>query len=399
MSAAPTRRDLLAAATGAAAAAAAAAGAGAGAAAAALPAPAPPTGAAGRRGGLNPLPRWRGFNLQWMLGYTRDRLPLGFYREQWKPEQLDWMTGWGFDHVRLGTSYWDLLDQDAKVPGDEGHAVPAERVMDLDPARVHCLRECVDLLLKHGLHVDLTMHRLPGSAVWRNFWEPFSLFEGERGEAAIRFWWSALAGAFADVPADRLSFNLLNELPAQDKADHATMRTVMLAGTEAVRAVSPERVVLVDGSSLGKQVMDHMLCDPVCHSLHAYMPMELSHVNSHAGGHVKKPISWPVLDPRGREFFGPARLEAQLAEWVTPATLSRGVHCGEAGVEAEVPAEHFLPYMADLLSRLTDAGIGYALWQFVGGMGLLDTGRPGMRTERWHGHDLDVELLELLKAH
>ena len=42
-------------------------------------------------------------------------------------------------------------------------------------------------------------------------------------------------------------------------------------------------------------------------------------------------------------------------------------------------------------------GIGFALWNFRGAFGVLDSGRADGVYEDWHGHKLDRKLLDLLK--
>ncbi len=88
-----------------------------------------------------------------------------------------------------------------------------------------------------------------------------------------------------------------------------------------------------------------------------------------------------------------------LAPFERAISFGCGVHCGEAGAERLLPGRTFLPWMRDYLEILARNHIGIALWQFTGGFGILDTDREGMRHEAFHGHVLDIELLELLQAH
>ena len=43
--------------------------------------------------------------------------------------------------------------------------------------------------------------------------------------------------------------------------------------------------------------------------------------------------------------------------------------------------------------------IGWALWNFRGGFGILDAGRADAPCEDWHGHRLDRAMLDLLRRH
>ncbi|NJM17178.1 MAG: glycoside hydrolase family 5 protein [Bacteroidales bacterium] len=240
------------------------------------------------------------------------------------------------------------------------------------------------------------MHRLPGDAIWNHHWEPFELYRDPRGDEGMKFWWGELAKAFQDIPADKLTFNLLNELPNhwEKRAGRDHLRRSMMIGVDTVRAISPDRIIIIDGTSAGREFLDAMIDDPVCHSVHAYMPLEMSHVSHYGNSNT----SWPVTDEQGRTLWGRNRLEVRYAPFAMAVALGRGVHCGEMGAQKELAAKYFLPWMKDNLEILKKYQIGYALWEFVGGFGLLDTGREGMRKEKFKGHELDIELLELLKA-
>ena len=70
----------------------------AGTAAAALALPAAAARAATAAPGQNPLPRWRGFNLQFL--YRTNQAPQAPNEDYFR-----WIAGWGFDFVRLPLNY------------------------------------------------------------------------------------------------------------------------------------------------------------------------------------------------------------------------------------------------------------------------------------------------------
>jgi len=76
-----------------------------------------------------------------------------------------------------------------------------------------------------------------------------------------------------------------------------------------------------------------------------------------------------------------------------------GVHCGEAGCYNRTPHAVFLAWMEDVLDILQGHGIGWALWNFRGPFGLLDSGRADADYEDWHGAKLDRKLLALLQRY
>jgi len=76
---------------------------------------------------------------------------------------------------------------------------------------------------------------------------------------------------------------------------------------------------------------------------------------------------------------------------VFPTTLGKGA------VIKHTPPEVVLAWFDDTLSVLNDLHTGWALWNFRGPFGILDTERSGTKFEDWHGHQLDRALLSLLQ--
>jgi hypothetical protein len=99
------------------------------------------------------------------------------------------------------------------------------------------------------------------------------------------------------------------------------------------------------------------------------------------------------------EHFGKERLEKYYQPWIELARSGVGVHCGECGCWNKTPHAVFLAWFQDVLDILTSNKIGYALWNFRGDFGLLDSRREDVEYQDWHGHKLDAKLLELLKKH
>ena len=59
----------------------------------------------------------------------------------------------------------------------------------------------------------------------------------------------------------------------------------------------------------------------------------------------------------------------------------------------------FLAWFGDVIDILTQHKIGYALWNFRGDFGILDSRRTDIEYTDWYGHKLDSKLLELLKKY
>jgi endoglucanase len=74
-----------------------------------------------------------------------------------------------------------------------------------------------------------------------------------------------------------------------------------------------------------------------------------------------------------------------------------GVHCGEGGTYNKTPHGVFLAWLRDVLDILKGHNIGFALWNFRGSFGVLDSERADVEYEDFHGHKLDRKLLSLLE--
>jgi len=94
------------------------------------------------------------------------------------------------------------------------------------------------------------------------------------------------------------------------------------------------------------------------------------------------------------------RLKQQLVDpWIELQQMGVGVHVGEFGCHNQTPHPVVLAWMRDLLSLWKEAGWGWALWNFRGSFGILDSNRADVPYEDFRGHKLDREMLELLREY
>jgi endoglucanase len=341
----------------------------------------------------------------------------------WREDDFRWIADWGFDFVRLPMCYllW--------TEGDDAFAIRESGLEKVDRA--------VRLGQQHGLHVCLNFHRGPGYSVNREREEPFDLWKDQAALDAFCFHWETLARRYRGISYHQISFNLLNE-PATEaatgmtRADH---ERVMRAAVAAIRAIDPDRLIILDGISwgnepcpeladlaagnegspsgpgdaigsaplLGEQASERsfaslrMTKGGVAQSCRAYLPMGISHYKAN----WVRSEDWPEPTwPGARHHDEPwdrARLEQHYQRWADLAARGIGVHCGEGGAFNQTPHAAFLAWFRDVLEILTAQGIGYALWNFRGAFGLLDSGRPDVAYDDWHGHKLDRQLLALLQ--
>ena len=77
----------------------------------------------------------------------------------------------------------------------------------------------------------------------------------------------------------------------------------------------------------------------------------------------------------------------------------RFVMVGETGVFNRTPHAVALAWLESLLKELKARGIGWALWNFRGPFGPLDSNRADVEYEDFRGHRLDRKMLELLRRY
>lgn len=324
------------------------------------------------------LPRWRGFNL------------LDFFtmKSACDPVERDyrWIAGWGFDFVRLPCCYtlWS--------EGGDPYR-PLEPVLQRLDRAIACGRA-------HGLHVSLNLHRAPGYSVNREREEPYSLWKDQLALDAFCFQWRMFAERYCDIPANELSFDLVNEPPGLDetvmtRADH---ERVVRAALEAIREVNPDRIVIADGHGYGNHPFPELANLPLAQSCRGYSPYELTHYRASWCGRDDWPEpAWPMVVEDKR--WDATSLAERYDEWLDLAELGVGVHCGEFGAYKRTPHAVALSWMEALLSILYERNIGYALWNLRGPFGILDSDRADVMYDDWHGHALDRAMLELLQQY
>ena len=88
-----------------------------------------------------------------------------------------------------------------------------------------------------------------------------------------------------------------------------------------------------------------------------------------------------------------------IAAWKRAEAQGVGVMVGEWGAFNKTPHAVVLRWMEDCLRNWQQAGWGWALWNFRGSFGVLDSGRPDVQYEDFEGHKLDRQMLELLQRY
>jgi aryl-phospho-beta-D-glucosidase BglC (GH1 family) len=349
----------------------------------------------------NALPRWKGFNF---LDFTRPSLDFNNGIRKTTEDDFRWMVDWGFDFVRLPIAYPCYLDF------NRTKNIKPEDVYKFDEKVLSQIDELIFMAQKSGLHVSLNLHRAPGYCINSGFNEPFNLWKDKAAQDAFYFHWDMWAKRYKDISPKILSFDLLNEPSLREDMNdqHSKQspvpgqiyRQVAMHASKVIRSANPERLIIADGNNVGNDIIPELEDLDIAQSCRGYYP--------HYVSHFKAP--WAIKDPElspepvwpgkiNSENFGKDQLLAYYKPWIELANKGIGVHCGECGCWKMTPHKVFLAWFTDVLDILTSNGIGYALWNFKGDFGILDSGRTDVDYEDWHGHKLDRKLLDLLIKH
>ena len=349
----------------------------------------------------NKLPRWKGFNL---LDFFSAAPPRSSGANKTTEDDLKWMRDWGFDFVRIPMAYPRYLkfDRTKDISKDE--------VCNYDKSVLEEVDRLIELCHKYNLHVSLNLHRAPGYCINAAFHEPFNLWKDIEAQQAFAHHWGMWGKRYKNISPEKLSFDLLNE-PAyiEDMNDQyarkvalpgETYRKVAEMAVKAIRKESPGRLIIADGNNVGNNVTPELFDLNIAQSCRGYYPHYISHYQ--ASWVWKDPSKapmpvWPgIIDCKN---FSRKNLEDLYQPWIEAVGKGIGVHCGECGCYNKTPHNVFLAWFGDVLDILTGAGIGYALWNFRGDFGILDSRRTDIDYTDWYGHKLDSKLLELLRKY
>lgn len=105
----------------------------------------------------------------------------------------------------------------------------------------------------------------------------------------------------------------------------------------------------------------------------------------------------PAFRSEAGALDGPGYLKRTMADAWQPA-FDAGVFVmvGEFGAFNHTPHDITLAWLEDNLKLWKQHGLGWALWNFKGSFGVLNSGRKDVAYEEFHGHKLDRKMLDLL---
>jgi endoglucanase len=319
------------------------------------------------------LPRWRGFNLLEKFNAGSNR--------PFAEDDFRWISGWGFDFVRLPMDYRCWTD-----PGDP-YKLRENTLGEIDQA--------VEFGKRYGIHVSLNLHRAPGYTVAQPP-EKLDLWTSEEAQKQFDFQWSHFARRYKGIPSSQLSFNLVNE-PARIPVEKYAK--VVRRATAAIRREEPGRLVIADGLSWGNDPVESLADLRIAQATRGYFPMPISHYQASwvHGERFPRP-TWPLVENK-RTIDRAVLRKERIEPWKKLESRGVGVIVGEWGAFNRTPHDVVLNWARDCLELWKEAGWGWALWNFRGGFGILDSGRDDVAYADHDGHKLDRRLLDLLQRY
>lgn len=345
----------------------------------------------------NKLPKWKGFNLLDFFSPDPSNT-----RKNTTEDHFRWMRDWGFDFVRIPIAYpWYLnIDRSKDITPEDTYKIDEKSVEKID--------QLIAMAHKYGMHVSINLHRAPGYCVNAGFNEPFNLWRDQAAQDAFYYHWNMWAKRYKNTSSKKISFDLVNEPSSREDMNdqHSkrgpvpgdVYRKVAKGALEAIRKENPKHLVIADGNNTGSDVIPEIKDLDISQSCRGYYPGIISHYK--APWAMKDTTNLPQVKWPGQvgdEYLGREKLEKFYQPWIDLVKSGVGVHCGECGSWRKTPHDVFLAWFNDVTDILSTNNIGFALWEFSGDFGILNSNRDDVAYENWHGQKLDRKLLDLIR--
>ena len=245
---------------------------------------------------------------------------------------------------------------------------------------------------KYGIHVNLCLYRAPGKIAYPAEKGTNAVTRDPVALEAFKRIWREFARRYKGIPNSELSFNLVNEpsFPV-DKFIKVFGETI-----DEIRKVDPGRFVVLDCNTRGTAVPHFFNVPLTAQSFRGYRPHNFTHCGVWYGGARPGTVHWPKDESDAAMQWIPRGQDAELAEM---DCIPKGypVMIGEFGVYAKVDYESTLKAMERNISEWRRRGYGWAIWDYDGPFGFVDSGRPDAEYIEIDGRKIDRKMLELLR--
>ena len=325
---------------------------------------------------------WHGVNLLGLFSWSLAKEPSARYPEH----EFRWLSGWSFNFARLPVDYRYLME--------------ANDWTKLKEVGFRKVDEAVAFGRKHGVHVQVCLHRAPGYTIasWTKDTPLRLQTDREPQEAFFRIW-REFARRYRGIPNRELTFNLVNEPSAFTDGEYIDVfgRTI-----EAIRAVDPGRFVMLDGNRTASRPVPHFYKVPLTgQAFRGYTPHAISH---YGASYIKEqpPVEpvWPLsAEMATNKVWIYEQPEATMAKYLGARKAGYPIMIGEFGCYNKVAHATALAWMESCLKLWKEEGLGWAVWNLTGPFGFVDSKRPDVAYEDFEGHKLDRKMLELLRKY
>jgi endoglucanase len=310
-------------------------------------------------------------------GYTKEHF------ESWMTAQdIVLIKSMGFDNVRLSVNPQPMFRR--------GHAdeLPADYLAYLDAA--------VKMILDQGLAVTIDIH--PDS--------DFKAKLGSDDDSVEQFceYWRALARHYSTWDADRVFFEIMNEPEVRDRYRWYGIQAKVAV---AIREGAPQHTIIATGarySDNDELLFLEPLQDPnVIYNFHFYDP----HIFTHQGAtwgvnfwhNEKAGLAYPsnresaekvaaqvpeetnrlYILQYGMGHWDAARIDMEIdrvAKWAKQRNVP--IVCNEFGVfRRYTDPQDRAAWIRDVRTALERHGMGWAMWDYSGGFGVVTKSKPG----------------------
>ena len=282
----------------------------------------------------------------------------------------------GFDHVRL------TLEPAPLFNADDPGTLEAEYLKYLDHA--------LDMILAQALAVIVDIH--PSDEFKKR------LNSNDRQIEAFGKFWRALAQHLATRDPERVFLEVINEPMVEDGYRWFGMQGKLIS---AVRSGAPQHTIIASGhrwSGLAELLFMQPYADRnIIYNFHFYDPFAFTHQGATWAGPnppFYKNIPYPsnpesvskVLDMiqnqpardnlvrYGEDRWNVARIDREISTATAWAARNHvPLTCNEFGVYRKVapPADRAL-WIRDMRTTLEKYGIGWAMWDYAGGFGVVN---------------------------
>lgn len=325
-----------------------------------------------------------GFNVLWLFSAERHLYNLNPNCVHIEENDLDFIKQMGCNFIRLPVDYRFFI-HDFKYD-------------EFDEQMLKVLDDCIESIIKRGLHCSLNIHRAPGYCINGNELEKHNLWLDKIAQNAFTNIWKFLSLRYKNIPTNLLSFDLLNEPPAvgQYGLTKENHKTIMKNVCDEIRKITPDRTIICDGLNGGHQACPELADLNVVLSGRGYMPFRLTHWSAEWVKDSNKwdyPV-WNEMECDGTKWNRQALLNF-YKPWKTLQEQGCKVHIGECGCYNKVDNQTALNWYKDFFSVMNELKFGFALWNFRGPFGIAEHQRKGTNWQYQNGIYVDKDLYEL----